>query len=68
MTPRGRRTKEYLELVGIIKNYRKPFGGPADPVNDLDPIQILFWPEEIGSVLSSLTVVITYSPSSCTSF
>ena len=29
--------------------YRKPFGGAADPVNDLDPIQTLFWPEGIGS-------------------
>ena len=27
--------------------YRKPFGGPADPVNNLDPIQTLFWPKGI---------------------
>ena len=30
-------------------SYRKPFGGPADLVNDLDPSQSLFWPTGIGS-------------------
>ena len=29
--------------------YRKPFGGPADPVKNLDPIQTLHGPEGIGS-------------------
>ena len=38
-----------LDLLRFAKIYRKPFGGPADPVNDLDPIQTLFWPEGIGS-------------------
>ena len=25
--------------------YRKPFGGPADPVKNLDPIPTGFWPK-----------------------
>ena len=25
--------------------YRKPFGGPADPVKNLDPILTGFWPK-----------------------
>ena len=41
MTPRGRRIS--------LLTYRKPFGGPADPVKKLDPIQTLFWPKGIGS-------------------
>ena len=31
------------------ERYRKPFGGPADPVKTLDPIQTLHGPEGIGS-------------------
>ena len=34
--------------MGLLENinfYRKPFGGPADPVKNLDPILTGFWPK-----------------------
>ena len=38
-----------LENFRRIIVYRKPFGGPADPVKNLDPMHTLFWFKGIGS-------------------
>ena len=44
-------------------NYRKPFGGPADPVNKLDPSQSLLRPKGIET-RDSYLIFSTYVRSS----
>ena len=44
---------EITLAILLILAYRKPFGGPADPVKKLDPIQIVRWFERTWSRNSS---------------
>ena len=41
--------RQGVTLWLLILIYRKPFGGPADPVKNLDPIQTVCWFEWIRS-------------------